>query len=144
MFKTLKSKFFAMLFLSLTLIFLAFAFYLLTNTKTLFQKEGHKNLDTLSQTAFIALRNGMNLGSKEAIDETIKHLKKVRGIDDIEVYRSKKIDELFGTDPNAHKPDHIASKIFSTKKSVFLATDEKFHIYRPLIATKECLTCHLM
>ncbi|BCD61128.1 MULTISPECIES: methyl-accepting chemotaxis protein [unclassified Nitratiruptor] len=142
MLKTIKSKFTTMLIVSLVLILLSFSLYLLNNTKSLFTQQGVKNIETLSQTVFIALRTSMNLGSKEAIESTVHSLKKIKGISHIEIYRSQKIDEMFGQIEKHNRNNPIVQKVFRTKKKKILARKSKIDYYKPLIANSSCVTCH--
>ena len=140
MFKTIKAKFTFMLITSLAVIFTLLTFYIFHNFDIILNKSTSKNLHTLSDAIFVAVRTSMNLGSAEAIDETVLRIKNIKGIKKLNIIRSNKVNELFGF-PSQEYPAYI-EKVFREKKISYRKAEDSFSIIKPLIATKECIACH--
>ncbi|MCV6608854.1 MAG: methyl-accepting chemotaxis protein [Campylobacterales bacterium] len=104
-----------------------------------------RNMDTLSNAIFKTLRMAMNSGDGEIIRSTIADTKKINGIRDIRVYRSKEVIEFYGE--NKYKTqDSIVKDVFKTKSEKTKDYNENnqhsLRLVKPLIAADECMICH--
>ncbi|WP_281951968.1 methyl-accepting chemotaxis protein [Nitrosophilus kaiyonis] len=144
MLSTIRSKFIFMLFSSLITIFLILSIYLLNSFNSIINNNAKDNLKTLSDSVFVAIRASMNLGSSEEVEKTLKTIKKIKGIKDIDIAKSKKVIELFGLKSQYESYPKEIKEIFKTKKVKYFENKEKSEIrlLKPIIATKECLSCH--
>lgn len=114
-----------------------------------FKSFSHDNivnsLKMLSTSVFQTMRNGMNLGDPAVVEKIIEDAKKeIDGIEDLTVYKSKKVTEFFGV-TNQKRPSPQAKEVFKTKKPIFFETygnEHKIHMYKPFIAQRSCLRCH--
>lgn len=142
--KTIKSK--AIFTLATFFIFglSGITTYIFVSFDSIMQSSAQKNVSTIAQTAFIAVRNAMNLGSAEVINETIQRAKDIKEIKDVEIYKSQAIIDTFGLDEKMTSDKDILS-VFSSKEATFINDDETKSIRKlePLIATKECIQCHV-
>ena len=143
--KTIKSKIIFTLLMFFTLGVTSLSIYIFISFDNIMEKSAKRNVSTVAQTAFIAIRNGMNLGSAEVIKDTIQNAKNIEDIKDIKVYKSKTIIDTFGLS-DKFTTDADVINIFKTKQNKFIDNlDGKSKYIRklqPLIATDECLGCH--
>lgn len=120
-------------------------FLLQNNFNSLAKRESTNIANMLSQSIFYTIRSGMNIGSREAIDESVKDSKSIPGVEDLKIYQSSSVVELFAI-PNPLVPTSIVQDIFASKESVFQSINEKDGhfalLYEPLIAQDNCLLCH--
>lgn len=115
------------------------------NFTNLAMTEAKQTSDMLSQSIFYTIREGMNTGSREAIEESITSSKSIPGIEDIVVYQSESVKELFGLQDSI-VPTEIAQEVFQTKQAKIqnLEQDGSHFVilHKPLIAQESCLNCH--
>ena len=139
---TIKAKFtFSLiLFFSIGVILLV-SFTSYSFNKTM-ENSAKRDLDIVSNTTFIALYNAMNLGTAEAIDNTIKKIKKNRIINDLKIEKSQKVIELFNL-KEKNSLDRYVKYVFETKKPLYIKKENEIRQIKPLIATNECLKCHV-
>jgi methyl-accepting chemotaxis protein len=142
MFKTIKSKFIAMMVGFLVIVSVSLVFYFFNELNKIVSTTAEDSLRTLSDSVFVAIRTSMNFGTKEEIEKVLKNIKEIKGIKHIEIKESKYIVEMFNikTKIENYKPE--VKKVFKTKKEIFIKDKDNFRILKPLIATSECLTCH--
>jgi len=145
MLKTIKSKLIATtltFFIVGSVILLIFISY---NSNKIIKNSTTDNIQTLSNTIFVAIRTAMNLGDPKIVEETLKTIKKIKGIEDIDIDKSKQVIKVFGLKDH-FTTNKMARKVFKTKKQVIMEhTINGKHIlelHKPLIATTECLGCH--
>ena len=145
MLKTIKSKLIATtltFFIVGSVILLIFISY---NSNKIIKNSTTDNIETLSNTIFVAIRTAMNLGDPKIVEETLKTIKKIKGIEDINIDKSKEVIKVFGLKDH-FTTNKMARKVFETKKQVIMEhTINGKHIlelHKPLIATTECLGCH--
>ena len=145
LFKTINSKIIILISISLIIgtisivSFISIAFKDMTNTGTI------KSLNMLSESVFQTLRASMNFGDPEIVQKTLKDAKAIKGIKELEIAQSQKIIELFGLNTTFTTDEDILS-VFKNKKQTIEEFKEKEHyikLLKPLIATKDCLMCHV-
>jgi len=103
-----------------------------------------RSLGMLSQSIFQTLTQSMLAGDPQVVANAIEAAKGIDGISNIKIERSKAVNELFG-EHGAASEDLLIKKVFETKKSEVVESDESGHAIRllqPLIAEDKCLACH--
>ncbi|WP_200762828.1 methyl-accepting chemotaxis protein [Nitrosophilus alvini] len=147
MFKTIKSKLvFTLILLLLLLAFLLYAFVSYTYDK-LSDTASKKSAIMLTESIFQSVRQSMNSGDREVINETLENAKKIKGIKDLNIIRSKELIKFFGENRTAKNGSRDAvKKVFDTKKSLDFIEEKnggtRYVFLKPLIADKSCIICH--
>ena len=103
-----------------------------------------KNTRMINESIFIGLRTGMSSGDKVLIKKVIDDSKKIDGVSNLDVFKSEPLIKLFGAANNV-KMDQKVSKAFTRKEIVVEELKGDHHALRmikPMIASKECITCH--
>jgi methyl-accepting chemotaxis protein len=141
--KTIKSKIIFTLLTFFTIGVALISSYVFMSFDSIMQNSAQRNVSTIAQTAFIAVRNAMNIGSAEIIKETIQKSKEIKDIKDIKIHKSQAVIDSFGLSDKFSSDKDIVS-VFNTKESVFINDEETKSIRKiqPLVATNECLGCH--
>ncbi len=144
--RSIKSKTIFGILTMLTIGSIVLGLFLYFSLKNLNEKNTKISLGMVGTSIFQTLRNGMNFGDPAVIETITKDAKKnIKGLENIKVYKSQKIIELF----NAKQQYKITPEV----KSVFLTKEKKFFDFfknnqhyvkmlNPFIATKDCLSCH--
>lgn len=101
-----------------------------------------KSAQMLSESIFQTVRTAMNIGDPVIIKETVEKSKKIEGIKDLKIYKSKEVSEFFGLKYEENKDQAIKGVFASKKPSLVTEEDHVIRYTKPLIATKECLACH--
>lgn len=144
MLKTIKAKLiittllFFIIGSSLLLIFISY------NSNKIIKKSTTNNIETLSRAIFVSIRTSMNLGDPKIVDDTLKTIKKINGINQITINKSKDVINAFGLKDKFTNNSEIR-KIFQTKKQKIIEHNNGSHtlqLLKPLIATNECIGCH--
>jgi len=133
-----------MLLSTLLTIFILLSIYLFNSFNHIVENSAKGNLKTLSDSVFVAIRTSMNFGSSEEVEKTLSSIKKVKGIKDIDIAKSKKVIELFGLNENFNSYSKEIKEVFKTKKIRYFEDEDKneIRLLKPIIATKDCLSCH--
>ncbi|MGM0622859.1 MAG: methyl-accepting chemotaxis protein, partial [Campylobacterota bacterium] len=143
--QTIKGKMIVTLF---TFFFIGVAgmlYYVFMSFDDIVEQSAKRNVDTVSNTAFIAVNNAMNLGSAAIIEQTIQRSKDIEDIKDLKIYKSQAVIDMFGYDEDFTN-NTLAREVFASKEPRFvdhLGGESKYiQQVKPLIATSECLACH--
>ena len=104
-------------------------------------------LSQLTDSIFLNLRTAMNTGDSTIIaDAEEKSRTHIKGLEKFTVARSKKMIELFSPQVS-YTQDKDILDVFDTKKEKILETyNNDQHLIRsirPMIATNECIVCHV-
>ena len=122
------------------IVFISLTFKELSHDKTI------DSLNMLSTSVFQTMRNGMNFGDPAVVESIIKEAKEhIAGLDDLIVYKSQKVIDLFGV-ANHKTPNSEVLKVFQSKESLFVEKEQPTHqmrLFKPFIAEKLCLNCHV-
>lgn len=107
--------------------------------------QSEKSLDMLSASVFQTMRVAMNMGDASIIQNTIKNIEKLNGIDSVKVHKAKEVIEMYGLqDKPSNEP--LIVKTFKNPKKQDIEIDEngkhELRLIYPLLADKECLACH--
>ncbi len=142
MLKTINSKIIALLVSVLgiscvvLLVTISFSFSGLSSSAS------SKSAQMLSESIFQTVRTAMNIGDPAIIKETLGEAKKIEGIKDLKIYKSKDVSEFFGLKYEENK-DADVKKAFGSKTPILIDGDGNIRYLKPLIATNECLKCHI-
>jgi len=123
---------------------IALMLYVTKGYGDLADKNSKKSLEMLSQSIFQTLRTSMNMGDPKIVEETFHNAKKISGIQNLGVHKSKNVIELFGLPPE-NNTDTLVKQVFDTKQQSITESREGIHttrLLKPLAATQECLGCH--
>ena len=109
------------------------------------KKTNKREVTILANLTFKALREMMNTGNPQFINNMEKALKSTEGIDALNVYKSQKVLKLFGL-KQAPINDKSVIEAMKTKKQIikesFKNNIRYIDIYKPLIADRSCIACH--
>ncbi|OBV28973.1 hypothetical protein BKN38_01900 [Helicobacter sp. CLO-3] len=145
MLKTFRAKMIFTLLVFFMVGVFGLIFLLKSNFNSLAMRESTNVSNMLSQSIFYAVRSGMNMGSREAIDESVEYSKSIPGVEDVKIYQAPSVVELFAIQ-NPLVPTSVAQGVFDSKKPVLENISENgehfVHLYEPLIAQESCLMCH--
>lgn len=141
-FKTIKQK---IIFTLLTFFILglsALFFYISHNFKAISDQSARDQLQTLSAAVFQGINTGMKLGNPE---EELEKLRAIEGIEDLKVYRSQDVIDIFGKPEKAIKDGSI-KQVYESKQDmledVYHDAKHLFVLKKPLVANAECVACH--
>ena len=94
MLKTLNAKIIFTMIVFFTIETTALVIYLSHDYKSKLQDNTQKYLNVVSEAVFQKIREGMNQGSREVIERFIHESKEIKGISNLNVYKSSSIIEL--------------------------------------------------
>ncbi|MCK9473543.1 bifunctional diguanylate cyclase/phosphodiesterase [Sulfurimonas sp.] len=143
--KTLKNFIFSInivLLSSLFIVVLLFTAYLHT---TLAQENAIKNANTVSNQIFSSMYQVMKKGwSREDLNDFMHSIKE--NFDEsyysVNIYRTDKINELFG-DVKENPKDDLANSVLASGEKLTIINMGKIRSLLPLNAKQECLSCHV-
>jgi len=146
MLKTIKAKLMAT-----TLAFFVIGSIILLlvishNSQKIIKNSTADNIETLSNTIFVSIRTAMNMGDPHIVESTLETIKKIKGIEDISIDKSEHVIKTFGL-KDKFTDDAMSRKVFKTKKQMIMEHNENglhvLELHKPLIATNECIGCHV-
>ena len=126
---------------ALFLVFYLFSSYIHTNLAI---KENQKISESLSKQVFSSMYQVMRQGwSRDQLNVFINGMKdSFEGSSySVDIYRAGKVEELFGTIPEAQENEDI-QKVFESRKKLFYTDDKSMKSVMPIIAKNECTSCH--
>ncbi|QFR50321.1 bifunctional diguanylate cyclase/phosphodiesterase [Sulfurimonas lithotrophica] len=144
MFKSLKNFIFTTNALLISILFIVVFIFTTYLHTTLVQKEAIKHADIVSNQVFSSMYQVMKKGwGKKDIDDFINSLDKnfKNSNFDITIHRSYLIDELFGK-AFQEKSDNRVRNVFQTGQKYTFTSFKQIRNTMPLLAKKDCLTCH--
>jgi methyl-accepting chemotaxis protein len=121
--------------------------YIATQNMHKLSKDSAKaSLEMITDSLFLTLRNAMNTGIPEVIQQAEEDSRNdIKGLTKLVVAKSKGTIELYSPD-TSFTTDTETLQAFATKKQQVLEEyegDSHFlRVLRPMIATSECLMCH--
>jgi len=145
MLKTVKSKVIISI-VSLSIIGLIGTIsYLSATLQTLSNNTTQKSLQMLSQSIFQTMTGSMMIGDASVVKETLKNAQSIEGIESLNIYKSKKVQEIYA--PNeSFTNDTLIKSVLNSKETKVIETDENSHhkvrMIKPMIAQAKCLSCH--
>ncbi|WP_456451163.1 methyl-accepting chemotaxis protein [Hydrogenimonas sp.] len=125
--------------------FLLLSVFLFTNFNRVVSGAIEANVKTLSDAIFTAVRTSMNFGDPNVVKETLETIKKIEGIERVEIAKSKEVIEAFGLKESTPKDADIL-EVFKSRQLKVLEKDgdlgHTIRLLKPMKATGECLACH--
>ncbi len=124
-------------------VFLAYFYgnYMKNNTVTDLSKSDAKKT---SKLIFESLYSAMAKGwSKEEMENVISRVNSVDTNLLVEVYRSKKVEDLFGKVEREQEISQPVKKALAGEEVFQLNDDNTMEYYFPVVAKKECIQCHV-
>ncbi len=111
------------------------------------KESAKESLDMLTDSLFLTLRNAMNTGDPVIIQKAEEDSRKsIKGLTNLTVAKSKETIVLYSPE-SKFTTDSVVLKSFNTKKEQVLEEykdDSHFlRVLRPMIASNECLMCHV-
>ncbi len=110
-------------------------------------QQSERSLKIFSQSVFQTLRVAMNLGDPEMIKKALDDAATMDGISELKIHQSQSVIDTFGMNLKPSSEKLIVNLLKNPKVETITLDDEKGHRLRllsPLIATQECLSCHVM
>jgi methyl-accepting chemotaxis protein len=145
MFTSVKSKVILSI-LSLSLIGLvSISYYLSTTLQELSNKSAKESLQMLSESIFQTMTTSMMLGDPEVVEHAYTTAKKIDGIEDLNIAKSKAVIEVYAPDEKYTDDPLLRDVLEHGKQKVIEKQDENHHTIRmikPMTAEKRCLACH--
>ncbi|BDY11816.1 methyl-accepting chemotaxis protein [Hydrogenimonas cancrithermarum] len=143
--RTIRGKFTVMLLTTLISGSLLLTVYLFNTFNKVVSESSRDAINTLSDSIFVAIRTSMNFGDPAIVEDTLHTVKKIEGIENIHIAKSKEVIEAFGLKASFTDDPNIR-KVFASRKIEVLEDDgesgHRMRLLKPLLATKECLSCH--
>ena len=116
------------------------------NLKNLEKQMAKKEISTFAETSFRSLRIAMNTGNPKLVEKAANEIKRVKGLEEFKVFKSDLIIKLFGLKGKI-TTNPIALEVFKTKEEKILEKEKNgikhIEVYKPAIAEKYCLMCHV-
>ncbi|WP_321314609.1 methyl-accepting chemotaxis protein [Halarcobacter sp.] len=105
-----------------------------------------ENLDMLNTAMFQSLRNAMNTGDPAQIKKAEDEARTIKGVKNLTIAKSKPLIEMYSPGTKFTKDNDII-KSFETKENQILEVNNNeghnLRMIKPMIATNECLLCHV-
>ncbi len=143
--KTLKNYFrlsMITITLAMFIVYYAFSSYLHT---TLTIQENKKLADAVSKQVFGSMyqvmRQGWSREDLQAFIQSTKHSFEKTSYD-VSIYRGQKVANLFG-EIEQGKMSPKVKEVFQTKQKMETSTQSSLNVITPIIASSECLKCHV-
>jgi methyl-accepting chemotaxis protein len=99
----------------------------------------------ISESIFQTMTTSMMMGDPELVEHTFKQARKIDGIEDLKIIKSKSVIEAYAPNEPYTKSPLLQSIIQNKTTKVIEKHVDKHHIIRmlrPMIAEKRCLSCH--
>jgi len=145
MFTSVKSKVILSI-LSLSLIGLvAISYYLSATLQELSNKSAKESLKMISESIFQTMTTSMMMGDPEVVEHAYTNAKKIEGIEDLNIAKSKAVIELYA--PNEpYTTDPLLRDVLENGTQKIIEKEINDHhtirMIKPMVAEKRCLSCH--
>ena len=145
MFKSVKSKVIVSIASLSVLGLLSITYYLSSTLHELSNTTTKKSLRMLSESIFQTMTTSMMMGDPEVVQSAFEKARKIDGIEQLEIVKSKAVLEVYAPDEKFTQ-DPLFQEIFKNKTTKMLEKEENGHhtirMIKPMIAEKRCLQCH--
>ena len=104
-----------------------------------------KYINILSDSIFQSVRMGMNSGDSQIVKDTLEDAKKIEGVENLKIYKSKVVIEFFGLNEKESNDKDVRDVLKSKRVKSYDYSKNDKHYYRllkPLIADDSCIMCH--
>ena len=121
------------------------SYYLFSTLQELSNRTTKKSLQMISQSIFQTMTTSMMMGDPEVVQHTFKEARKIDGIEDLKIIKSKAVIEAY--DPKEpYTQDPLLRSILQNKTTKIIEQDENNHhtirMLQAMVAEKRCLSCH--
>ncbi|QOP40266.1 methyl-accepting chemotaxis protein [Sulfurimonas marina] len=145
MFKSVKSKVIASI-LSLSIVgLISITYYLSYTLNDLSNSTTKRSLKMLSESIFQTMTTSMMMGDPSIVEQTFHSAKKIDGIEDLNIAKSKAVLEVYSPGEK-FTTDPLLIDVLNNKATKLIEkTDNGHHTIRqikPMIAEERCLQCH--
>jgi len=104
------------------------------------------NLEMLNSAMFQSLRNAMNTGDPIQIKHAEDEARSIKGVQNLTIAKSKPLIEMYSQGEPFTKDQKILKAFDTKKENIIEINNDKGHnlrMIKPMIATQECLMCHV-
>ena len=119
--------------------------YISSTLHNMSNKNTQQSLGMLSESIFQTLTGSMISGDPTVVQDTLHAAKAIEGIESLHVTKSKAVLEVYAPDEQ-FTTDSVIREVLQNKETKVIETDENSHhtirMVRPMIAEKNCLSCH--
>ena len=133
-------------FILLTLSSVLIIYINITNIKEDFLDTSKKNVNMMNQSIFVALRTAMTTGDRKLMDQVEKQTRDIKGVEQLVIAKSKPLLNLYN-ESTPYTTDRDILNVFKSKKETIIETNinnsHRLRLIKPMIATQECLQCHV-
>ena len=124
---------------------IAISYYLSSTLHSLSSSATDKAIGMLSESIFQTMTGSMMMGDPDIVKHTKKEAKNIKGIEYLEVVKSKAVLEVYG-DGESFTTDKLLINALNNNKTQIIEKDEKGHhsirMIKPMVAQQRCLSCH--
>jgi len=121
-----------------------FYIFLSSSYQSIIKENSHQSLEILSQSILQTLRENMNTGDSNLLLKTKNEITQIDGVESLNIHRSQAIIELFSPEEQLSSDIDVVN-VFRTKDGIIKEQNNgthKLRLIKPLIAKKDCLSCH--
>ncbi len=112
------------------------------NMHQLISQNSEKSLGLLTDSIFMTLREAMNSGDPKVIKDSEENIKKtLAALEDLTVTKSQKLIDMYSPNETLTKNKNIL-EVIDKKTEKLIHIQNSIQIIRPMLAKKDCLTCH--
>lgn len=144
--KKISNKIIFALFILMSLSSLIVTYFTVTKVKEDAIITTKANLDMLNTAMFQSLRNAMNTGDPAQIAKAEAEAKTIKGVKNLTIAKGKPLIEMYSPGTKFTEDKDILTS-FKTKKNQLIESNEKddhsLRMIKPMIASSECLLCHV-
>ncbi len=130
----------------LILSFIVLQFIIVDEVEKSSLAQSERSLDRFSKSVFQTLRSAMNLGDPDMIEKAIHDAANMDGITELKIHKSQTVIDTFGINAKPSSEELVINIFKNPKQKTVISDDEKGHrirLLKPLVASKECLSCHV-
>jgi methyl-accepting chemotaxis protein len=127
--------------------FIVLQYFIITEVRKSSVQQSEESLSMLSHSIFQTVKAAMNLGDRDMIQKSLDDAASMKDIEKLTIHKAQSIIDTFGINEKPSSDELIVNLLKNPRKIELNLNDEKGHRLRlltPLIATQECLMCHVM
>ena len=144
--KKISTKIIFWMFILMTLSSMAVLFSTVTKVSEDNIIKTKSNLEMLNSAMFQSLRNAMNTGDPVQIKKAEEEARSIKGVQNLTIAKSKALMEMYSDSTPYTKDPNIIESFNTKKEHIIEIENDKSHnlrMIKPMIATQECLMCHV-
>ena len=144
--KKISTKIIFWMFILMTLSSMAVLFSTVTKVSEDNITKTKSNLEMLNSAMFQSLRNAMNTGDPVQIKKAEEEARSIKGVQNLTIAKSKALMEMYSDSTPYTKDPNIIESFNTKKEHIIEIENDKSHnlrMIKPMIATQECLMCHV-